>query len=62
MEIDKLLRERREEILRIAASHGARNVQIFGSLARGQALPGSDVDLLVQLEPGWIPAHSAWTH
>jgi uncharacterized protein len=40
---------RREEILRIAATHGARNVRVFGSVARGEADATSDVDLLVDL-------------
>lgn len=52
MSIDQLLKARREEILRIAAKHGARNVKIFGSAARGEARPGSDVDFLVELEKG----------
>jgi predicted nucleotidyltransferase len=38
--------------LRIAAKHGARNVRVFGSAARGEAKPGSDLDFLVELEPG----------
>jgi predicted nucleotidyltransferase len=42
----------REQVLRIAARHGARNVRIFGSVARGQVRTGSDVDILVELEPG----------
>ena len=46
------LRARREEILRVAAARGARNVRVFGSVARGQARADSDVDLLVDLEPG----------
>lgn len=46
------IRARRGEILAIAARHGARNVRIFGSVARGDACPGSDVDILVELEPG----------
>jgi len=41
----------REEILRLAAHYGATNVRVFGSVARGEAQPGSDVDLLVQMEP-----------
>jgi hypothetical protein len=49
---DDLLRGRREEILRIAAKHGARNVRVFGSVARGEAGDESDVDLLVEFEPG----------
>jgi predicted nucleotidyltransferase len=44
------LRTRREEILRIAAAHGASNVRVFGSVARGDAAADSDVDLLVDLE------------
>ena len=49
---DKLLKNKREEILRIAFSHGARNIRIFGSVSRGKAGPESDVDILVKLEPG----------
>lgn len=52
MDIRKLLEERRDEILRIAARHGARNVRVFGSVARGDADESSDIDLLVELEPG----------
>lgn len=50
--IDAILKEKREEILRIAAQHGAYNVRVFGSVARGEARPDSDVDFLVELEPG----------
>lgn len=46
------LREKREEILQIAAKHGARKVRIFGSVARGEADALSDLDLLVEMEPG----------
>ena len=46
------LRERREEILAIASRHGASNIRVFGSVARGQAGPESDVDFLVDFEPG----------
>lgn len=45
------LRTRRQEILDVAASHGARNVRLFGSIARGEAHPDSDVDLLVEMDP-----------
>lgn len=51
MGIDELLKGKRQDILRIAAQHGAYNVRVFGSVARGEAGPGSDVDLLVDLEP-----------
>lgn len=47
-----LLRARRDEIVRAAAAHGASNVRVFGSVARGSAGPGSDIDLLVDFEPG----------
>jgi hypothetical protein len=46
------LNDKREEILRLAALHGARNVRIFGSVARGEAGPDSDVDVLVEFEKG----------
>ncbi len=46
------LKAKREEILSIAARYGARNVRVFGSAARGQTTPASDVDILVDLEPG----------
>ena len=57
--IDVLLRERREEILRIAHQHGARNVRVFGSVARGEATEDSDIDLLVEAgdnTSAWFPA------
>jgi len=47
MDIQKLLEEKREEILRICAKYGARNVRVFGSVARGEADDTSDIDLLV---------------
>ncbi|WP_292408525.1 MULTISPECIES: nucleotidyltransferase family protein [unclassified Methanoculleus] len=46
------LLERREEILAVAARHGVRRVRIFGSVARGEETPASDLDLLVEFEPG----------
>jgi uncharacterized protein len=51
MGIDEILKADREEILRIAASYGAYNVRVFGSVARGEARLDSDVDFLVELEP-----------
>jgi len=52
MTLDELLRTKRAEILEIAARHGARNVRVFGSVARGAAGADSDVDLLVDMEAG----------
>lgn len=52
MNIDELLKQKREEILSLAAQHGASNVRIFGSVARGVAKPDSDVDFLVEMETG----------
>jgi predicted nucleotidyltransferase len=46
------LRARRQEILGCATEHGAHNVRVFGSTARGETGATSDVDLLVGMEPG----------
>ncbi|WP_245971557.1 nucleotidyltransferase family protein [Calidithermus terrae] len=46
------LRERKAEILAVAAKHGASNLRVFGSVARGKADGNSDLDLLVDLEEG----------
>ncbi len=52
MTIDEILKHRREEILNIAYRYGARDVRVFGSVARGEAKPESDIDFLVVMEPG----------
>ena len=52
MGIEELLKSKRKEILGLAESYGAKNVRVFGSVARGQAGPSSDVDFLVEMEPG----------
>ncbi len=52
MQMEDLLREKRSDILRLARQHGAHNVRIFGSTARGEADEHSDIDLLVDMEPG----------
>lgn len=44
------LQSKRREILDVAARHGARNVRLFGSTARGEARPDSDIDLLVEMD------------
>jgi predicted nucleotidyltransferase len=46
------LRSKREAILAIAGRYGARNLRVFGSVMRGEADAASDVDFLVELEPG----------
>lgn len=46
------LRRRRRQLLDAAGKHGIAQVRAFGSLARGEAEAGSDVDLLVDLKPG----------
>jgi predicted nucleotidyltransferase len=56
MKIEELLKSRREEILEIARKHGAYNLRVFGSVARGEANEQSDLDFLVEV--GAI--HSAW--
>ncbi len=42
----------RQRILDLAAIHGIRHLRVFGSVARGEAGPSSDLDLLVDVEPG----------
>jgi predicted nucleotidyltransferase len=54
MDGGELMRAKREEIMRLAARHSATNVQAFGSVARGEADPASDLDLL-DVEP-YLPA------
>jgi uncharacterized protein len=47
MDLRNLVKQKRHEILKIAARHGASNVRIFGSVARGEADEKSDIDILV---------------
>ena len=54
-----LVREKREEILRIAAKHGVSAISVFGSVARDEVRPDSDIDFLVEVGPdtsAWFPA------
>ena len=48
MDLNELLQEKRGVILQLAAKHGARNVRVFGSVARHEANEQSDIDLLVE--------------
>ena len=50
-----LLKSKRDEILRLAARHGARNLRIFGSTARGEADEESDMDFLIEMAPQHTP-------
>jgi hypothetical protein len=56
MAVSERIRDKRDQILETAARHGAYNVRVFGSTARGEAGPESDVDLLVDVGP----THSRW--
>jgi uncharacterized protein len=58
MEIEQLLKEKREEILQIALRHGAKNIRLFGSVARGEAGESSDIDILIEVGENpspWFP-------
>ena len=52
MGIAEVVGSKRDDVLALARKHGATNVRIFGSLARGEADEASDIDVLVDLEPG----------
>ncbi|MFI5329645.1 MAG: nucleotidyltransferase family protein [Desulfobaccales bacterium] len=52
MNMTELLRLKKADVRRIARQHGAINLRVFGSVARGEATEGSDLDLLVEMEPG----------
>ena len=59
MTVEALLREKRDEVYHIARRHGASHIRIFGSVARGEARPDSDLDLLIDAGPvtsSWFPA------
>jgi predicted nucleotidyltransferase len=53
-----LVKSKREQILALAKKHGVTRIRVFGSMARGDAGPASDVDLLVDVGPSpsaWFP-------
>jgi hypothetical protein len=52
MKAETLLKKKRRAILALASKHGARDVRVFGSAARGESGPESDIDLLVKMEDG----------
>jgi len=55
--IDDVIGDKRQAVLELAEKHGARNIRVFGSVARGEAGPDSDIDLLVEWDMARI---SAW--
>ena len=59
MKIKELLKEKRENIVNIAAKHGAYNIRIFGSVARGEDTEKSDIDFLIDYDSSqttsWFP-------
>jgi hypothetical protein len=60
MKTASAIHERRDEILRVAARHGAGNIRLFGSAARGEDTPDSDIDLLVDVTgvtSSWFPGN-----
>jgi len=57
--LPEIIHEKRSEILQVAARHGASNVRVFGSVARGDDTDSSDLDLLVTATANasaWLPA------
>lgn len=50
--LERLRREQRAHILDLARAHGCRNIRVFGSVSTGRANQQSDLDLLVDLDPG----------
>lgn len=59
-DVSNLLATRRSQILELAEKHGAYNVRVFGSVARGEATDSSDIDFLVDYDLGkitpWFPS------
>ena len=59
MNIQELLKEKRQEIITIASKHGAFNIRIFGSVARGEETATSDIDFLIDYDlnkiSSWFP-------
>ncbi len=55
MRLDALLQKKRNDVIALAAKHGAQNVRVFGSVARGESSPESDIDFLVKMEENRSP-------
>jgi uncharacterized protein len=58
--IHDIIGDRRDTILKLASARGATNVRIFGSVARGEARPDSDVDLLVKFDGSMFELVGLW--
>ena len=59
MKLEQLVEEKKEEIKRVAEKHGAYNIRLFGSVARGESTPESDIDFLIDAgeeTSSWFPA------
>jgi predicted nucleotidyltransferase len=59
MTLMEIIRNRRSDIIEIAARHGANNIRLFGSTVRDEVTPESDIDILVDVGPvtsSWFPA------
>jgi hypothetical protein len=52
MNLFQLIKQKRRQVLEIAEGHGARNVRLFGSVARGEETESSDLDLLIEMDSG----------
>jgi hypothetical protein len=52
MDAEQILKQKRDDILKIASRYGAKKIRVFGSVVRGEDRPDSDVDFLVDLEEG----------
>lgn len=50
MKLDERIKEKRDQILKVAEKYGAKNVRVFGSVARGDTDEKSDIDFLIQLD------------
>jgi hypothetical protein len=50
--IKEMIGDKREDVLRLAEKYGATNVRVFGSVAREEATPNSDIDFMVDFKPG----------
>lgn len=57
MTVRQKVQERREDILRLGDKYGATNIRIFGSVARGEERPDSDIDVLLELNPQSLETH-----